>query len=54
MVINWWLIGTVVFCVVILIAYLIWKNFKDEKEIEKTIINEDIKPEKHDLYDEEI
>ena len=54
MTINWWLIGIVLFCVVIVIVYLIWKNFKDEKEVTKTFFNDEIKTEKHDLYDEEI
>jgi len=51
---NWWLIGIVLFFVVILIVYLIWKNLKDEKDIEKTLINEEMKPKEHDLYDEEL
>jgi len=51
--VNWWLIGIVAFCTVIIIAFLIWKNFKDEKEVTKTFFNDEIKPEKHDLYEEE-
>ena len=52
--VNWWIIGFVAFGVVIGIVYLIWKNIKDEKEVTKTFFNEEIKPEKHELDDEEI
>ena len=54
MTVNWWVIGIVAFCAVIIIAYLIWKNFKDEKEVTKTFFNDEIKAEKHDLFDEDI
>lgn len=54
MVVNWWEIGIVAFCAVIGIVYLIWKNFKDEKEVTKTFFNDEIKAEKHELNDEDI
>ncbi|MEI7422243.1 MAG: hypothetical protein WCK18_09115 [Prolixibacteraceae bacterium] len=54
MVVNWYVIGIVAFCGVIIIVYLIWKNFKDEKEVTKTFFNDEIKAEKHELNDEDI
>lgn len=54
MAINWWVIGVVAVCALIIIVYLIWKNYKDEKEVTKTFFNGEIKPEKHNLNDEEI
>ncbi len=54
MVINWWVIGFVIFFVVIGIVYLIWKNIKDEKEVTKTFFNDEMKPEKHEINEEEI
>lgn len=51
--INWWILGIVIFCVVVILIYLILKNFKDEKEVVKSLIDE-IKPEKHETEDEEI
>ena len=29
--VNWWMLGIVVFCAIIVLIYLIWKNLKDEK-----------------------
>ena len=54
MVINWWVIGFVIFFVVIGIVYLIWKNIKDEKEVSKTFFSDEMKPEKHEINEEEI
>ena len=54
MVINWWVIGFVIFFVVIGIVYLIWKNIKDEKGVTKTFFNDEMKPEKHEINEEEI
>lgn len=53
MIINWWVLGIVAFVVIVLLIYLIWKNFKDEKEVVKSL-NDEIKPETHELNDEEI
>lgn len=54
MVVNWWVIGIVAFCVVIVISYLVWKNIKDEKEITKTFFSDEFKTEKHEINDDEI
>ena len=54
MALKWWVIGIIVFCAAILIFYLIWKNFKDEKEVTKTFFNDEIKAEKHESNDEDI
>jgi divalent metal cation (Fe/Co/Zn/Cd) transporter len=53
MLVNWWILGIVAFVVMILLIYLIWKNFRDEKEVVKSI-TEEIKPEKHESNDEVI
>jgi meiotically up-regulated gene 157 (Mug157) protein len=51
--VNWWILGIVAFCTIILLAYLIWKNIKDEKEVAKSFYDE-VKTEKHETDDEEI
>jgi hypothetical protein len=51
MVINWWILGICSFCVLIFLAYLIWKNWKDEKEVIISL-NDEIIPEKHEPEDE--
>jgi len=51
--VNWWILGIVAFVVTIVLIYLIWKNFKDEKEVVKSLLDE-IEPEKHEPNDEEI
>jgi len=38
---NWTLITTVIVGAVLLIAYLIWRNQKDKKDLTKKIIDED-------------
>lgn len=40
--VNWMILGIVVFCAIILIVYLIWKNLKDKKELEKFLNEEAI------------
>ena len=52
--VNWWLIGIFALGIAIVIVYLVWKNFKDEKEVTKTFFNDEIKAEKHDLYEKDI
>jgi len=51
---NWWIIGIVAFCILVVLVYLIWKNYEDEKEITKTYFNDEMKTEKHVLDDEDI
>jgi len=43
--VNWMILGIIAFCAIILIAYLIRKNLKDEKEVTK-LFNEQFKTEK--------
>ena len=43
--VNWTVLGIVAFCAIILIVYLIRKNLKDKKEVEK-FFNEDVKTKK--------
>ena len=43
--VNWTVLGIIAFCAIILIVYLVNRNLKDEKEVEK-ILNEEIKTEK--------
>lgn len=50
--VNWTVLGIVAFCAIILIVYLIWKNLKDKKEVEK-FFNEEIKTEKKFELDED-
>jgi flagellar biosynthesis/type III secretory pathway M-ring protein FliF/YscJ len=47
---NWTLIIIVIVAVISLIVFLIWRNQKDEKDLVKTIIDEDEKqiPKEHD------
>ena len=40
---NWTLIIIVIVAVISLIVFLIWRNQKDEKDLEKTLIDEDEK-----------
>jgi hypothetical protein len=51
---NWWILGLVAFCVLMILVYLIWKNWKDEKEVVKSLNEEEIIPEKHEPDDEVI
>ena len=51
--VNWWILGIVAVAVIILVIYIIWKNFKDKKDLEISL-NEEIKPETHETEDEEI
>jgi len=51
--VNWWILGIITFCVVIILVYLIWKNWKDEKVVIQSF-NEEIIPEKHETDDEVI
>ena len=51
--VNWWILGIITFCVVIVLVYLIWKNWKDEKVVIQSF-NDEIKPEKHATDDEVI
>ncbi len=51
MALNWWMLGFIAFCVVLLLGYLIWKNLRDEKELIQSF-NEELKPEKHEEEDE--
>lgn len=51
--VNWWYLGIVTFCTVIILVYLIWKNLRDEKEVFKSFYV-DYKPEKHEADDDEI
>jgi hypothetical protein len=53
MVLNGWVLGIITFCLVIILVYLIWKNWKDEKAVIQSF-NEEIKPEMHAKDDEVI
>ncbi len=43
--INWWVLGIVGFCGIILVIYLIIRNLKDEEIVAKSF-NDEIKDEK--------
>jgi len=51
--VNWFILGIAAFCTAIILAYLIWKNWKDEKEVIQSF-NDEIIPEKHESDDDEI
>lgn len=46
--INYTIAGPVLIAVAALIIFLIRRNNKDKKQLEKEIIESEIKPEKHD------
>ena len=46
--INYWWTGLVLLLLVLLVIWLIKRNRKDEKDLEKVIIQSELKPEKHD------
>jgi hypothetical protein len=46
--INYTIAGPVLIAVAALIIFLIRRNNKDKKQLEKEIIDSEIKPEKHD------
>ena len=46
--INYWWTGLVLLLLVLLVIWLIKRNRKDEKDLEKEIIQSELKPEKHD------
>jgi Ca2+/Na+ antiporter len=46
--INYWWTGLVLLLLIVLVIWLIKRNRKDEKELEKEIIQSELKPEKHD------
>lgn len=46
--INYTIAGPVLIAVAALIIFLIRRNIKDKKQLEKEIIDSEIKPEKHD------
>jgi len=41
---NWTLIIIIIVAAILLIVFLIWRNLKDEKDLKKTLIDEDEKP----------
>jgi hypothetical protein len=43
--VNWTYIGIILFCAIILIIYLVWKNLKDKKEVTK-FFNEEVRRKK--------
>jgi len=43
--VNWTVLGIIAFCAIVLVVYLVRRNLKDEKEVEK-ILNEEVKTEK--------
>ena len=43
--VNWTVLGILAICVIVLIVYLVKRNLKDEKEVEK-ILNEEVKTDK--------
>jgi len=47
---NWTLIIIVIVAIILLIVFLIWRNLKDEKDLKKTLIDEDeaLIPKVHD------
>jgi len=50
--VNWTFLGIVVFCVIIIIIYLIRINLKDKKEV-TNFFTEQIKTEKKDESDDD-
>jgi len=46
--INYTIAGPVLIAVAALIIFLVRRNIKDKKQLEKEIIDSEIKPEKHD------
>jgi len=40
--VNWTVLGILAICAIVLIVYLVKRNLKDEKEVEK-ILNEEVK-----------
>ncbi|MBB5638400.1 FtsZ-interacting cell division protein ZipA [Pedobacter cryoconitis] len=46
--INYIIIIPVIFVVILLLGWLVWRNIKDEKKFEKDMNESEIKPEKHD------
>ena len=40
--VNWTVLGILAFCTIVLIVYLVKRNLKDEKDVEK-ILNEEVK-----------
>jgi len=49
--VNWWILGIITFCAVIILVYLIWQNWQDEKAVIQSF-NEEIKSEMHAKDDE--
>ncbi|MCC8425413.1 hypothetical protein [Mucilaginibacter sp. UR6-11] len=45
--VNYWLVGLLFLAIVILIRWLIRRDRKDEKDFERTIIDGEVKSEKH-------
>jgi len=43
--VNWTVLVILAICVIVLIVYLVKRNLKDEKEVEK-ILNEEVKTDK--------
>ena len=43
--VNWTVLGILAICAIVLIVYLVKRNLKDEKEVEK-ILNEEVKTDK--------
>jgi Ca2+/Na+ antiporter len=50
--INYWVVGAFVVAIVVLIAWLIKRNRKDEKAFEEEIIQSDLKPGEDEDHDE--
>jgi len=46
--INYAIVIPVILLILVLVAWLIWRNSKDEKKFEKDVNQSEIEPEKHD------
>ncbi|MES2455793.1 MAG: hypothetical protein V4594_09645 [Bacteroidota bacterium] len=46
--INYAIVIPVILLILVLVAWLIWRNSKDEKKFEKDVNQSEIKPEQHD------
>ena len=51
--VNWWEIGSVAFCAIILIVYLFRRNLKDEKDVTNSFNERTSTEEKFEFDDED-